>query len=70
MEAPVGPRWADRFDRLLTSSAIALEMDLALQDGWLDYDGDLLLTFHALPAMDGFIARCKNGRTIAFEFGR
>jgi hypothetical protein len=29
-----------------------------------------LLTLHALPAMDGFMARGKNGRTIAFEFGR
>jgi hypothetical protein len=70
VEAPVGPRWADAFDRLMTSSAIALEMDTALQEGWLDYDGDLLLTLHALPAVDGLMARCKNGRTIAFEFGR
>jgi hypothetical protein len=45
-------------------------MDRALTEGWLKYDGDLLLTLHALPAMDGFIARRKNGRTIAFEFGR
>jgi hypothetical protein len=70
VEAPVGPRWTDGFDRLMTSSAIALEMDLALQNGWLDYDGDLLLTLHAVPSMDGFIVRRKNGRVIAFEFGK
>jgi hypothetical protein len=69
VEAPVGPSCADKFDRLITSSAIALEMDRVLQDGWLDYDEDLILALHALSAMNGFIARRKNGRAIAFEFG-
>ena len=57
------------FDRFTTASAIGLEMALALRGGWLDYDGDLVVTFHRLPKAEPLVVHLENGNLIAFQFG-
>ncbi|MGA8533737.1 MAG: hypothetical protein WB615_06495 [Candidatus Tumulicola sp.] len=66
VDPPIGPRSREPYDRLLTSSEIALEMDRALRAGWLDYDGDLVLSLGALPADEPFTAKRENGRLIVW----
>ncbi len=68
-EPPIGPRSSAIFDRFTTCSAMGLEFDKALSAGWLDYEGDLVLTLHRMLADDPFVIERENGTKIVIEFG-
>jgi hypothetical protein len=70
LDPPIGPRIAAVFDRFITGSAMGLEIDKALREGWLDYEGDLVLTLHRMPADEPFVIERENGTRIVIEFGR
>ncbi len=63
------PAGGEPYDGFTTSSEIALEMDRALREGWLDYEGDLVLVLHDLPKAEPFVVLREGGHRIAFEFG-
>lgn len=69
MEPPIGPRSRERFDRFVTSSAIGLDLGLAIKDGWLDYEGDIVMRLHSLPSAEPLVVDLGDGNILAFEFG-
>jgi len=57
------------FDRFVTASAIGLEMGMAMDEGWLRYDGDLVVTLRGVPDQEPLIVNRRDGHIIVFEFG-
>lgn len=69
MEPPIGPRSREPFCRFATASAIGLDLGLAIRDGWLDYNGDIVIRLHSLPVAEPLVVDLRDGNILAFEFG-